>query len=152
MSLARFASFAAATAVALTVVVTSTVRPADAGLTKALKCSFDKQRAAVRRAEALLDCRREALRANALIDAACVDRAMERFDAIFQKIEARGGCAIEGDAPLVEEMVERFTRQLETQLQGSCAVQGDSCGGAAAPCCTGLVCRAIVGQPAFCGP
>src|SRR5690606_22105612 len=85
MSLARFASFAAATAVALTMVVTSTVRPADAGLTKALKCSFDKQRAAVRRAEALLDCRREALRANALIDAACVDRAMERFDAIFQK-------------------------------------------------------------------
>ena len=152
MSLARIASIFAAAAVAVTVFLGSGAQPAHAGLNKALKCSFHKQRTALRRAEAVLECQREALRMKVPVDPACVAAAEDRFHEVFQKIEAQGGCAIEGDAPIVEEIVGRFTDLLQTQLQGSCTDQGESCGGGAAPCCAGLVCRAIIGQPAFCSP
>jgi hypothetical protein len=152
MSLARIASLAAATAVALTLFVAPGAQPAHAGLNKALKCSFHKQRTAMRRAEAVLECQREALRMRAPIDPACVDAAKARFHEVFQMIEQKGGCAIEGDSPIVEEIVDRFTDLLETQLQGACTDQGELCGGGAAPCCTGLVCKGRIGQPAACSP
>jgi hypothetical protein len=152
MSLARIALLFAATAVALTLFVGPGAQPAHAGLNRALKCSFHKQRTALRRAEAVLECQREALRMNAPIDPACVDAAENRFHAVFEKIEKQGGCAIEGDSPIVEEIVDRFTRLLQIQLQGSCTDLGEACNAGAAPCCTGLVCRGQIGQTPACVP
>jgi hypothetical protein len=141
MSLARFAT---AVAVAVTLLVVHAPAPAQAS-PKSLKCAFDKQRIAVKRASAILACHREALRRQSTVDQACITAAIDRFKDLFDKIEMRGGCKPAGDGLIVGEIADRCAAQILLPLQGSCTEMGAVCGGGAPPCCTGLVCRGSVG-------
>lgn len=147
MTTARFASLF--TIAALLLFASPAVRPADAGQTKALKCAFAKQRAAVKVADSLLDCDRVALTTGSPISPACEDAAVARLRDRFSKIELKGGCTPNGDVGFVEQVVGRAVELLERQLQGACSLPGEQCTATNPPCCSGL-CRAVIGQPGFC--
>ena len=149
MTFVRIASVAA---IAASVLLAGGPAPASAGMTKALTCAFAKQRAAVKKTEALLACERQALRAQTAVDPACTAAAAARFAEVFAKIELRGGCMPAGDAPVIESVADLCSERLAEQLQGACTLQGDACGGPAPPCCTGLVCKGTIGQPPSCQP
>jgi hypothetical protein len=148
MSLARFAF---AVAVALTLLVAHAPQPAHA-TSKALKCAFDKQRVAVKRASAILACQRTALLRQTTVDQSCIAAAVERYKDAFGKIEMRGGCQPAGDGAIIGEIADRCAAQVLLPLQGSCTDMGMQCGGGAPPCCTGLVCRGVIGQTPTCQP
>lgn len=148
MKIVRIA-FACAVATLLVAAIAAP-RPAHAGQSKALKCAFAKQRAAVKKIEALLDCEREALRQGVPVDPQCTAAAHDSFDARILKIEMRGGCQPAGDGPQVEFVADQCSERLAHQLQGQCGDPGEQCGGPAPPCCTGLVCRGVIGQPPVC--
>src|SRR4051794_34832770 len=141
MSTARFASVVTIVAALLFVAGAS---PAHAGRSKALKCAFAKQLAALDEADALLACARQAARANAAIDPACTAAAIAARDDAFDDAEENGGCKPEGDADVIEQIVARFAKQLGQELQGTCGAAGSSCGMDDPPCCTGLVCSARI--------
>ena len=147
MSTTRFAS---ATALVATLLLLAGGAPAHAG-PKALKCAFAKQLAAVEEADELLACQRKAERQNTTVNPACTAAATAALDAAFQQAEANGGCKPAGDADVVKQIVERFTTNVGQELQGSCSASGSTCGPDDPPCCTGLKCKAILGQPATCG-
>jgi hypothetical protein len=149
MSIARFASVVA---VAVTLLVAPAPQPAHAGLTKGLKCAFAKQRVALKTTGALLTCERKALTAQTPVDPTCIAVAIGRFEEAFRKIEMKGGCEPAGDADAIELIVDRCAQQLGQQLQGTCSASGEACGGGAPPCCTGLVCSGVIGQPPTCKP
>lgn len=149
MSARRFASIVALAAALL--VTAPHTRPAYAGRSKALKCAFAKQQAALAEADALLACKRKALRANTAVDPDCTAAAVAGFEDAFQQIETRGGCAPTGDADVVGRIIDRCAQQLGFELQGACSASGQPCGATDPPCCAGLVCRAILGEQAFCG-
>jgi hypothetical protein len=124
--------------------------PAHAG-GKALRCAFAKQRAVVRKIEAVLECQREALRIGASVDPACVAAADANLTAAFERAEMRGGCRPEGDAPVFQAVADLCSTRIVTPLQGTCTEQGEECGSGAPPCCTGLVCKGSVrGGPPVC--
>jgi hypothetical protein len=149
MSIARIASFSAVAAMLL---VATAAGPARAGVSDALKCAFAKQKLAVKETGALLACDRKALAAQTAVDPACTAAAVARFEAAFQKIEMKGGCAPAGDVDAVEFLVDRCTQPLEQELQGACQASGATCGLTDPPCCTGLRCGGVIGQPATCHP
>jgi hypothetical protein len=147
MSSARFA-FVLAILAALLVLAGG--RPAYAG-PKALKCAFAKQAAAIQEADALLGCQRKAERQNTTVDPACTAAAIAALDAAFQQAEANGGCKPTDDADRVKASVDSFTTDIGQQLQGRCSASGSTCGNDDPPCCTGLQCKARIGQPPTCG-
>lgn len=129
----------------------SSVPEAHAQSASALRCAFAKQRAVVRKINSLLECEREALRTGTTIDPACRADAAAKFASDFAKAEARGGCVPEGDATALEPLADQCSERIGVPLQGTCTEAGEDCGGGAAPCCTGLVCRGRIGSPATCG-
>jgi hypothetical protein len=148
MSLARFASVAA---VAVTLLVVHAPHPAHA-TSRALKCAFDKQRVAVKRASAILACHREALRRETTVDPSCIAAAIERYTQLYAKIEIKGGCDPAGDGLVIGEIADHCAMQILQPLQGSCSDVGADCGGGAPPCCTGLVCQGAIGHTPVCAP
>jgi hypothetical protein len=129
----------------------SSAPPARADGTPALRCAFAKQRALVRKIASLLDCQREALRAGTAVDPQCIDAAARKLASDFAKAEARGGCVPEGDAASLEPLADQCSQRIFVPLQGTCTEAGEECGGGAAPCCTGLVCRGRLGELPTCG-
>jgi hypothetical protein len=148
MSLARIIVSLAAGVLLLV----SSAPPAHAAGAKALRCAFAKQRAVVRKIEALLDCEREALRTGASVDPACTAAADANLDAAFLRAETRGGCNPAGDAPVFQEIADQCSERIVVPLQGSCTEAGEECGGGAPPCCTGLRCIGRLGATAMCTP
>ena len=142
MSLARFT---AVFAVATVLLVTTAPSPARAGLSPGLRCAFDKQKIAIKVTGMMMACQREALLKLTGVDPACIDAATAKLETAFLKIEATGGCVAVGDGPGIAFAAERFSGQLAGALAGTCLQAGDVCGGGPAPCCTGLVCRGVIG-------
>ena len=116
-----------------------------------LRCAFAKQRALVRKIANLLECERDALRTGTTIDPACTADAAAKLASDFAKAEARGGCVPEGDVTFLEPVADQCSQRIGVPLQGTCTEAGDECGGGAAPCCTGLVCRGRLGEVPTCG-
>lgn len=118
-----------------------------------LNCSFAKMRAALRESAALNGCFRHAIAAGTAADPACVDAAEAKLQATFDKIDARGGCSVTGDAPTVGFLIDQCSVHLAQLLSGQCLPAGSQCGnGVFSPCCAGLRCIAIFGAPqATCG-
>lgn len=129
----------------------SSVPSAHADGSPALRCAFAKQRALVRKIAALLECEREALRDGAAVDPQCTSAAAAKLANDFAKAEARGGCVPEGDAAALEPVADQCSQRIFVPLQGTCTEAGEVCGGGAAPCCTGLVCRGRLGELPTCG-
>ncbi len=124
--------------------------PAHADGTKALRCAFAKQRATVKRIDALLACERKALLAHTPVDQACTAAAEARFEEDFRKAEMRGGCVPEGDVAVLARIGDQCEQRIFLPLQGSCTEAGAQCGSGAPPCCTGLVCIGDIGSTPVC--
>jgi hypothetical protein len=116
----------------------------------AVRCAFAKMRAALKKATALNVCLREALASNTAPDPACLDAVDARFHATFEKLDARGGCVLTGDANRIGRLVNQFSIDLVRGLDGTCLPAGSSCGGVLTPCCAGLSCEAEIGEDATC--
>jgi hypothetical protein len=116
----------------------------------AVSCGFAKMHAALKASSALNTCFRHAIQTGSDPDSACVDAAHATLRATFAKIDAKGGCSATGEAPSVELLVDRFSEQPAQELNGTCLPVGSPCGDIT-PCCTGLVCSAIIGQTPVCG-
>lgn len=137
-------------AVVVALLLAASAPPAHAAGRKALRCAFAKQRAVVHEVEAVLECRRTALRTGTSVDPACIAAASAKLEEDFTRAEMRGGCVPEGDLPLLQESAELCARRIGEPLQGSCTEAGDECGGGAPPCCTGLRCIGRLGATPVC--
>jgi hypothetical protein len=82
---------------AATVGLFATVALARAAADPAAKCVAGKNKAATAALGASLECHRKALIAGADVDPACLEATAVRFATAFQKVEARGGCAVTGN-------------------------------------------------------
>jgi hypothetical protein len=119
----------------------------------AFKCAAAKQKAALRRLNAINACmRRPAQLGGQTQNPNCIDKAKARFEREYATIEARGGCLpTTGDQPIVAGIADECALKLTIALPGSCQAAGDACGGSNPPCCDGLVCKAVIGQSPRCG-
>jgi hypothetical protein len=118
----------------------------------AVKCAFAKMRAALAAADAVNACFRDAIVSGGGIpDATCVDAAHARLAAAFQRIETRGACSVTGNVETGERLADRCAETLALALDPECLAEGAECGGSLTPCCAGLQCVGVLGQPsAFC--
>jgi hypothetical protein len=89
---------------------------APAASNPAQRCAADKLRAAAKKAESLLTCHATAVSRGQSADAACLQRAVAKFEAKFAKIEARGGCVTVGDVATIEGHVDDFVDLLVAAL------------------------------------
>jgi hypothetical protein len=121
-----------------------------ASLDPAVACGFAKMHAALKASSALNVCFRHAIQTGSDPDPACVDAAHATLSTTFAKIDAKGGCSATDNEPSVGLLVDRFSEQLAQELNGACLPADSPCGNIT-PCCSGLVCTAILGQTPVCG-
>ncbi|MBY0276057.1 hypothetical protein K2Z84_11985 [Candidatus Binatia bacterium] len=145
-----FVRAASALAVVVALLLAASAPQAHAAGRKALRCAFAKQRAVVHEIEAVLECRRAALRAGASVDPACIAAASAKLEEDFARAEMRGGCVPEGDLPVLQATADLCAQRIGEPLQGSCTEAGDECGGGSPPCCTGLRCIGRLGATPMC--
>ncbi|HZR80607.1 MAG TPA: hypothetical protein VFD92_05880 [Candidatus Binatia bacterium] len=144
----------AAATLGLAVGLVASAAPARADLLPNFRCAVAKRRAALKRLRAVDACFAKVAGPNAQPpDPACIAAANHKLQQEALRIEARGGCQPEtGDEFPMERVTDQCESNLIRQVPGTCTEAGQECGGpVAAPCCTGLLCRAVLGQPAFCG-
>ena len=101
------------------------------------KCAAAKQKAAGKKAAALLNCYSKAVKKAVALDPACVSKAKGKFVSAFTKAEGVGGCAIVGDVSAQESAIDAFvaasaatensTTACTTSFSDAC---GSTCGGA----------------------
>lgn len=84
--------------------------------TPAQQCAAGKLMVAGKKAANKLACHSKALRRGAAPDAACLLGAESRFDADFQRLDARGGCVLSGDAAAIELRVDTLVAQVNAAL------------------------------------
>ena len=82
-------------------------------------CAAAKQKATGKKAAAKLNCHAKATSTNSTVDQACLDKADEKFMKAIAKAEAKGGCAITGDAASLESMVDSFVDSVVTVTPAS---------------------------------
>jgi hypothetical protein len=70
------------------------------------KCAAAKQKAAGRYAGGKLGCYAKATKGGVPVDPACLQKAVDKFDGTFAKVEAAGGCVIPGYPAILETMVD----------------------------------------------
>lgn len=138
----------AAAAVGLALGIAASAVPVHAALPASSRCAVAKRKAAVKRLRAIDACFSKLPQPP---DPECVAKADGKFQRDFLSIEARGGCVPEtGDAPGVARLVDQCESGLVQILPGMCLEAGSLCGGLGASCCTGLLCRARLGELAHC--
>jgi len=91
------------------------------------KCSGAKQKAAGKKAGALLGCYSKAATKAVALDAACVMKADGKFTTAFGKSEAKGGCVTTGDAAAIEGKIDACAADINDDLYTS---GEDKCAGA----------------------
>ena|SRR5689334_11786227 len=74
--------------------------------TPAQQCSAAKIKAMSKKAASLFACYGKAAIAGGTVDAGCVAKASGKFGVAFAKIDAKGGCAVTGDADAVEAEID----------------------------------------------
>lgn len=87
-------------------------------LTLAEKCAAAKAKAAGAKVYAKAKCYQKALRTGAMVDTACLVKAEQKFVAAFGKAEAKGGCAVNGDAAAVEALVDACLASFTAAIAG----------------------------------
>lgn len=125
--------------------------PAGSAVDPAVKCSAAKLRAAARKASGKLKCYAGATLHGLPTDQPCLDKVEAKFNAVWQHIEAAGGCrASQSDQTDVEMKVDALTGGLAVSL-APCGDLGGVCGGS---CPFGLHCFEIgvgcYGEPEPC--
>jgi hypothetical protein len=69
------------------------------------KCAVAKSKAASKKLGSKLKCYEKALAKGVAVDATCLAAAETKFNAAITKAEAKGGCALTGDGPTIEAVV-----------------------------------------------
>jgi hypothetical protein len=70
------------------------------------KCAASKIKAASKKLSANLKCIAKAVSKGAPVDGTCLSNADTKFNGAISKAETRGGCAIPGDGPTFEALVD----------------------------------------------
>jgi hypothetical protein len=86
--------------------------PASAKPSPAQKCAAAKLKAAAKKLSAKLACHQTALMHAAAPSATCLAHATSAFTLAFARAEAKGGCAVTGDAASVEAEVDAAVTSL----------------------------------------
>ncbi len=102
-------------------------QPAAAKSDPAAKCSATKVQAAGKKAGAKLKCWAKAVKKAIAVDPLCLGTAEEKFDAAYAKIEAKGGCLTNGDAPAIEALVDSFVAGAVGALPDGATPEGAKC-------------------------
>ena len=104
--------------VAASVLVVAALAPAAvrASQTPGQKCSVAKIKAAGKKANAALTCYAKSTAKGTPVDQACLTNASAAFLKAFQKAEAKGGCAVVGDAAAIESTVDAFVSAIALAL------------------------------------
>jgi hypothetical protein len=139
-------------AIGLIAGIAATAAPASA-LEPALRCSFKKQNAALKRIRAINKCyQKPASLGTQDPDQMCIDKADQRFRVEFMQIEAFGGCMpATGDVDVVADFADDAALGLFQVLPGACLPQGAECGSIGF-CCSPYHCVGAIGSPvAHCG-
>ena len=87
--------------------------------TPAQQCASSKLAVAGEKAASKLTCHSQALRRDAAPAADCLLGAESHFDADFQRLDARGGCALSGDAANIEALIDELVTQVSSALNPS---------------------------------
>lgn len=74
--------------------------------TPAQKCAAAKMKAMSKKTSGLFACYAKAAASGAAVDAGCVAKVSGKFAVTFAKIDAKGGCAVTGDAAAVEAQID----------------------------------------------
>jgi len=94
------------------VVVVLALASVASGAGPAEKCAAAKLRAAAQKTSGLLECHARALQAPTSLESACTTRVRAKFVAKWERIESRGGCAVNGDGDDVEARIDAFVAYL----------------------------------------
>jgi hypothetical protein len=109
------AGIVSATVVSAIALVTASL--ASAAPDPLARCCAGKLRAAATAERKLIACHAVAARRGAAVDASCVAAVGTALEQAFAKVEASGGCAGVGDAPLVRADLERIVSGLASALR-----------------------------------
>jgi len=86
--------------------------PASAKPSPAQKCAAAKMKAAAKKLSAKLACHQTALLHGGAPSATCLAHATSAFTLAFARAEAKGGCAVTGDAASVEAEIDTIVTSL----------------------------------------
>src|SRR5262249_41914042 len=101
--------------------VTDATRALPPGSTDAAHaCAARKLRATANRARSLLACYAASTRQAGPGDDACTATALADYERVFEKVNARGGCASRQDADVVEPLVARYAANAVAALAPVC--------------------------------
>jgi len=118
-------------------------------------CAASKLKAAGKRSRSRLMCFSKADRRNESVDLGCLGKAAEKFNAAFDKADARGGCVADDDAMAVAAVVDSGVSELVAEITPICgdglatgAEQCDAADDAACPgeCVSYCVCGGDCGN------
>lgn len=104
---------------AVSLLLCVTVAPAGAAIGPDQKCASTKRRLAGKEIAALTKCDGRAVAMGAAADTTCETRAMTAFANGWANAEAKGDCAITGDATAVDNMVDSHRADLQSSLMVS---------------------------------
>jgi hypothetical protein len=126
--------------------------PAGATTPESVHCAYAKQNAALKRLRAVNACYRAPSQLSTQPPSpACLDRANERFQRDFLRIESMNECVpVTGDAAAAANLADQCALNLVRVLPGMCLQAGSLCSGMFTPCCAGLVCSGAIGQSPTC--
>lgn len=139
--------------------------PASAKPSPAQKCAVAKLKAAAKKLSAKLACHQTALLHGGAPSATCLAHATSAFTLAFARAEAKGGCAVTGDAASVEAEIDAMVTSLvgdfpvvptttsttttsstTTTTLPPCSGEGTSCGS----CSNGVCVRICPGTTLAC--
>jgi hypothetical protein len=75
-------------------------------------CTTAKQKAAAKKLSAMVACHNKAIKKLEAVDAECLAKAGEKFEAAFVKAESKGGCVTSGDKAAIAALVDAWLAEL----------------------------------------
>jgi len=122
------------------VVVVLALASVASGAGPAEKCAAAKLRAAAQKTSGLLECHARALQAPTSLESACTTRVRAKFVAKWERIESRGGCAVNGDGDDVEARIDAFVADLVDAVPATTTTTTTTTTPATCPPTTALYC------------
>jgi len=122
------------------VVVVLALASVASGAGPAEKCAAAKLRAAAQKTSGLLECHARALQAPTSLESACTTRVRAKFAAKWERIESRGGCAVNGDGDDVEARIDAFVADLVDAVPATTTTTTTTTTPATCPPTTALYC------------
>src|SRR6185436_2663557 len=122
------------------VVVVLALASVASGAGPAEKCAAAKLRAAAQKTSGLLECHARALQAPTSLESAYTTRVRAKFVAKWERIESRGGCAVNGDGDDVEARIDAFVADLVDAVPATTTTTTTTTTPATCPPTTALYC------------